>query len=92
MEIKNCTVTLKVIVTLKVNVTLKVTLSKVPRRARTTIFKLVGPCKILSRSKIILTLQSHVRLSRPYYCKLATTWTLDYCTLKSRNNFIKFPF
>ena len=44
---------------LNVTVMLNVTLSKVPRRTRTrtttttttTIFKLVGPCEILSRSK-----------------------------------------
>ena len=36
--------------------TLKVTLSKVPRRTTpTTIFKLVGPCEILSRSKTFAT-------------------------------------
>ena len=50
-ETKISTVTSKVTVTLDVTVTLKVTLSKVLRSSRTTIFKLVGPCEILSRSK-----------------------------------------
>ena len=40
----------------KSHVMLKVTLSKVPRRTTpTTIFKLVGPCEILSRSKTFAT-------------------------------------
>ena len=39
---------------LKVTVMFKVTLSKVPTRRRTTIFKLAGPCEILSHGQKIL--------------------------------------
>ena len=60
--------TVKVAVTLKVTVMLKVTLSKLPR----TIFKLVGPCEILSHGQKVP--QKATKLSKISLKKINSTF------------------